>query len=82
LPNTVTLIETNAFEGCAKLSKINIPRSVDEIAHYAFSGCTNLNAITFEGTKSEWGKIKLCYGWNDNVPATEVICSDGVVKLK
>lgn len=81
LPNTVTLIETNAFEGCAKLSKINIPRSVDEIAHYAFSGCTNLNAITFEGTKSEWGKIKLCYGWNDNVPATEVICSDGTVYL-
>jgi hypothetical protein len=37
--------------------------------------------ITFDGTVEEWNAIILEYSWNEKVPATEVKCSDGTVKL-
>lgn len=81
LPDTVTSIGGDAFSNCTKLSEISIPKNVTEIAVFAFSGCESLNTITFKGTKAEWAKITLGLYWNNGVPATEVICSDGVVKL-
>jgi hypothetical protein len=48
----------------------------------AFSNCTGLTNITFKGTEDEWNAIAKGSNWNYKVPAAEVICSDGVVKLK
>jgi len=48
IPNSVTSIESNAFEGCTSLTSVTIPNSVTSIGYYAFYGCTNLTSVTFE----------------------------------
>jgi hypothetical protein len=49
---------------------------------YIFYYCTNLTNIIFESAVEEWNAIALGTDWNLYVPATEVVCSDGVVALR
>jgi len=42
----VTSIESDAFDGCKKLTHITIPNSVTNIGDSAFSGCTSLTSVT------------------------------------
>ena len=46
IPNSVTSIESSAFEGCGNLTSITIPNSVTSIRDYAFYGCNSLTSIT------------------------------------
>ena len=45
IPDSVTSIESSAFEGCTGLTSIEIPNSVTSIERSAFSGCTRLTSI-------------------------------------
>ena len=45
IPQSVTEIGDNAFEGCTGLTSIVIPDSVTEIGNNAFEGCTRLTSI-------------------------------------
>ena len=81
IPDGVTVIGYCAFECCSNLTSITIPDSVTSIGYAAFSECNSLTSITFNGTMAQWDAIKKNTGWNYNVPATEVICSDGTVTL-
>ena len=45
IPNSITSIGRNAFDGCTELTSIEIPNSVTSIGIYAFNGCTNLSRI-------------------------------------
>jgi len=46
IPNTITAIGMEAFDGCKGLTYIVIPNSVSYIGEGAFSGCTGLISIT------------------------------------
>ncbi len=81
IPDTVTWIQDRVFQYCESLESVTIPHSVTEIHYFAFEGCDNLTGITFTGTVEQWQNIKLWYDWNLDIPATEVICSDGTVRL-
>lgn len=81
IPNTITRISGKAFENCSSLSNITIPKSIAYIDDFAFQNCTALNNITFEGTTTEWQNINLGFRWNQNVPATQVVCSNGTITL-
>lgn len=81
IPNNVTIIGENAFASSQNLTSITIGNGVNEIGSSAFSLCINLTNITFIGTVEEWNNITLGTLWNNNVPATEVICSNGTVSL-
>ena len=81
IPDGVKSIHDRVFESCTGLKSITIPDSVTEIYYYAFDNCKNLTSITYTGTKAQWQNIKLWYDWNTDVPATEVVCSDGTVSL-
>ena len=81
IPDGVTSIGDSVFEWCDDLVSITIPDSVTNIGDDAFSDCSQLNQVNFKGTVRQWQSISKGSSWNYNVPATEVICSDGVVSL-
>ena len=77
----VVYIEGFAFSNCTSLTSVTIPDSVTRIGVYAFNNCTSLTSINFEGTVKQWNAIEFGDDWNDYVPATEVVCTDGTVKI-
>ncbi|MBR2195003.1 MAG: leucine-rich repeat domain-containing protein [Salinivirgaceae bacterium] len=46
IPNSVTEIRNNAFDGCSSLTSINIPESVTTIGDKAFNNCSGLISVT------------------------------------
>lgn len=42
IPDTVTTIGEQAFEGCSFLTSVSIPNSVTVIEYAAFRGCSSL----------------------------------------
>ena len=81
IPNSVTSIELSAFCHCSSLTDITIPDSVTCIGKRAFKDCTSLTSITYQGTIAQWKKIELGDGWNNDIPATVVHCTDGDVEI-
>lgn len=81
LPDSVTTIDYSAFRGCSSLGSIILPEGLETIGEYTFADCTSLESITYRGTTAQWNAIDFGIDWNQNVPATEVICSDGTITL-
>ena len=46
IPEGITKIGWNAFEGCANLTSVTIPAGVTEIGGGAFDGCAKLTSVT------------------------------------
>ena len=46
IPNSVTNIESSAFQGCSSLTSVDIPNSVTSIGDYAFQYCSSLTSVT------------------------------------
>lgn len=82
IPDHVTRIYKLAFGDCTSLISVVIPTSVKTIDMWAFGNCTSLTNIYFEGTVEQWEAVDKDYGWDQNTPAKEVICSNGTVSLK
>ncbi len=80
IPDSVTSIGNYAFSGCTGLTSVKIPDSVTSIGDYAFNCCYNLSTINFAGTIGQWNAIVKGNGWNGNVSATQVICTDGTIE--
>ena len=53
LPDSVTVIDGFAFDGCTGLNEIVIPAGVKEIGGCAFYDCKNLKAVYFLGNAPE-----------------------------
>ena len=77
----VTYIGLHSFVNCEKLTSIVLPATLTEISISAFENCSNLDTIVFNGTIEQWAEIVKDYGWNTNVPATTVQCSNGNVTI-
>ena len=45
IPDSVTSIDDDAFDGCTSIQSITIPNSVTEVCKYAFDGCSSLSVI-------------------------------------
>ena len=79
--NSVTSIGSDAFSWCASLTSVEIPDSVKSIGDYAFRACSKLTSIRFNGTVAKWMAISKGDYWHSDIPATEVICTDGTVAI-
>ncbi len=45
IPDTITLVTSDAFRNCTNLTQVIIPASVPNIGDMAFSGCTSLTKV-------------------------------------
>ena len=73
LPETVTSVRYRGFYGCTKLSKINIPKTLEAVGGYSFASTavTEFNAPA--GFKTlEYGAFHDCYKL-ENVVLTDAI---------
>lgn len=82
ISDSVTNIGSGAFGGCTNLTSVTITDNVTSIDINAFSCCTSLTSITYTGTMEQWSNVALGTDWNFDVPATQVICSNGTVSIK
>lgn len=55
IPNSVTSIESNAFNGCSSLTAITIPNSVRSIGGVAFCECSGLKSVTIPNSVTSIG---------------------------
>lgn len=80
---TVTggIIPEEAFRCCDNITSITIGKNVVSIKRLSFHFCTKLQTINFTGTVAQWNAITKSVYWNEDVPATKVICIDGEVAL-
>lgn len=82
--NRITQFPENAFSGKTTLSYIEFGTDDSpflKLSTNCLKDCTSLNTIKFRGTISEWNSIEKQPNWNSGVPASEVICNDGIVQL-
>lgn len=59
IPEGITNIAEEAFEGCVDLAKITLPGSLKHIGRNAFAGCKNLKTVVLPDSISEiecWGE--------------------------
>ena len=78
---SVTSIGDWAFAYCTGLTSVTIGGSVTSIGENAFYNCTGLTSITFNGTMEQWTAVSKGTNWKSNVPATEVVCTDGTISI-
>ena len=68
IPEGITTIEANAFEGCFSLESITLPSSIKHIGPNAFAGCKELKEVILPDSITDidcWGerrvwKLSLC----------------------
>lgn len=77
----VLRIDAFKFYNCKNLTSVTIGSSVWAISESAFEGCTSLTSVKFNGTMSQWKDMMTGANWNKGCPFTEVVCSDGTVKV-
>ena len=73
IPEGITTIEANAFEGCISLESITLPSSIKHIGPNAFAGCKELKEVVLPDSITDidcWGerrvwKLSLCKPFSD-----------------
>ena len=77
IPNSVTTIQSSAFNGCSGLKLITIPNSVTAIGTGAFSGCSGLTFIIIPNNVGNIGNgaFQSCTGLKN------IVISDSVTSI-
>ena len=77
IPNTVTSISFNAFNGCSGLTSVTIPNSVTSIGINAFEYCSSLTNVTIGNSVTSIGEA----AFYDCSSLTSVTMPDSVTSI-
>ena len=70
IPEGVTEIKKDVFNGCTGLTSVTIPNSITKISEDAFNGCTGLKSVYISDLEA-WCNITFVYNhswYNENFP--------------
>lgn len=73
LPANTTVIEDEAFSGCAWMKTVTIPAGVKNIGNGAFESCTGLTDVYFGGTQAQWATVEIGSG-NERLTGASIHC--------
>lgn len=82
IPDSIEIIESEAFRDCRAFTNVTVPESVTKVNKDAFKNSKNLSALIYQGKKKQWKKISLHSEWKSDSEIYSVSCTDGVIKLK
>lgn len=57
IPDGVTEIAANVFDGCKNLESVTIPASVKTIKNLTFINCENIKTLRYKGTLAQWTEM-------------------------
>ena len=77
----VKYISDGAFYSCDELTSVILPRSLTDLGHNIFNSCDNLTELTYNGTISEWHKIRNREFINEGSYINKINCLDGTIEL-
>ena len=77
IPNTVTYIGKNAFQGCGQITSVTLPSGLIEIGNGAFVNCRSLTSITFPASLKTIGNS----AFQDCLALTAVTIPASVTKI-
>ena len=77
IPNSVTNIGVDAFEGCANLTSVTIPGGVTTIGTGSFYNCDNLTSVTIPGSVTYIGPV----AFSSCNRLTNIVIPDGVTSI-
>ena len=77
IPDGVTTIDDNAFQGGMNLTSVTMPNSVTRIGDGAFSGCRSLTSVTMSDSVTYIGES----AFNDCSSLTSINIPDGVTSI-
>ena len=66
IPDGVTSIGNDAFDGCRGLTSVTLPKSISTIYDDAFFACNRLSTVYYNGTSDDWEEILIKNG-NDSL---------------
>lgn len=78
IPNSVTIIDSEAFYNCNSLSSVTIPSFVTLIGRHTFFGCSSLASVYYGAKKPITGETNL-FSDETYEKATLYMTEDGVV---
>lgn len=80
IPEGVTSVNDSAFASCSALTRITLPISVTSIGGWAFAYCGSLTQVNYNGTTTDWRKVKVgSYAFLSNTIL--ICCTDGEVEF-